>query len=87
MLGTGFYFLTVECETGVLGCPRSCLHAILSLLQRGTEIRSGPVLAQQAPHLAELCYQVKSNQCPGAVIVKLFLLANFHLGNGKLVLK
>lgn len=44
--------------TGVLGCPRSCLHAILSLLQRGTEKRSGPVLTQQAPHLAELCYQV-----------------------------
>lgn len=46
------------CVPGVLGCPRSCLHAILSLLQRGTEKRSGPVLTQQAPHLAELCYQV-----------------------------
>jgi len=44
--------------SGVLGCPRSCLHAILSLLQRGSEKRSGPVLIQQAPHLAELCYQV-----------------------------
>lgn len=47
-----------SCVTGVLGCPRSCLHAILSLLQKGTERRSGPVLTQQAPHLAELCYQV-----------------------------
>lgn len=46
------------CLTGVLGCPRSCLHAILSRLQRGTEKRSGPALTQQAPHLAELCYQV-----------------------------
>ncbi|TWW76544.1 Nuclear pore complex protein [Takifugu flavidus] len=50
-------------DPGVLGCPRSCLHAILSLLQRGTEIRSGPVLAQQAPHLAELCYQVIYQLC------------------------
>lgn len=48
----------VMCVIGVLGCPRSCLHAILSLLQRGTEKRSGPVLTKQAPHLAELCYQV-----------------------------
>ncbi|XP_030645807.1 nuclear pore complex protein Nup205 [Chanos chanos] len=45
-------------DPGVLGCPRSCLHAILSLLQRGSERRSGPLLTQQAPHLAELCYQV-----------------------------
>ncbi|CAM9310082.1 unnamed protein product [Lampetra planeri] len=52
-----------ENDDGVLGCPRSCLHAILSLLQRGTEKRSGPVLTQQAPHLAELCYQVIYQLC------------------------
>ncbi|XP_068459501.1 nuclear pore complex protein Nup205 [Clinocottus analis] len=50
-------------DPGVLGCPRSCLHAILSLLQRGTEKRSGPVLIQQAPHMAELCYQVIYQLC------------------------
>ncbi|XP_061773938.1 nuclear pore complex protein Nup205 isoform X1 [Nerophis ophidion] len=50
-------------DQGVLGCPRSCLHAILSLLQRGTEKRSGPVLTQNAPHLAELCYQVIYQLC------------------------
>uniref|UniRef100_A0A8C3GAA1 Nucleoporin 205 n=1 Tax=Cyclopterus lumpus TaxID=8103 RepID=A0A8C3GAA1_CYCLU len=50
-------------DPGVLGCPRSCLHAILSLLQRGTEKRSGPVLTQQAPHMAELCYQVIYQLC------------------------
>ncbi|RVE72288.1 hypothetical protein OJAV_G00060240 [Oryzias javanicus] len=50
-------------DPGVLGCPRSCLHAILSLLQRGTEKRSGPVLTQQAPHLAQLCYQVIYQLC------------------------
>uniref|UniRef100_A0A4W4E6A7 Nucleoporin 205 n=1 Tax=Electrophorus electricus TaxID=8005 RepID=A0A4W4E6A7_ELEEL len=50
-------------DPGVLGCPRSCLHAILSLLQRGTERRSGPLLTQQAPHLAQLCYQVIYQLC------------------------
>ncbi|XP_035283099.1 nuclear pore complex protein Nup205 isoform X1 [Anguilla anguilla] len=50
-------------DAGVLGCPRSCLHAILSLLQRGSEKRSGPVLTMQAPHLAELCYQVIYQLC------------------------
>ncbi|KAG7522445.1 nuclear pore complex protein Nup205 [Solea senegalensis] len=50
-------------DPGVLGCPRSCLHAILSLLQRGTEKRTGPVLTKQAPHLAELCYQVIYQLC------------------------
>ncbi|XP_067090064.1 nuclear pore complex protein Nup205 isoform X1 [Osmerus mordax] len=50
-------------DPGVLGCPRSCLHAILSLLQRGSEKRSGPVLTSQAPHLAELCYQVIYQLC------------------------
>ncbi|KAM9377048.1 nuclear pore complex protein Nup205 isoform 2-T2 [Pholidichthys leucotaenia] len=50
-------------DPGVLGCPRSCLHAILRLLQRGTEKRSGPILTQQAPRLAELCYQVIYQLC------------------------
>ncbi|KAM6946237.1 nuclear pore complex protein Nup205 [Aplochiton taeniatus] len=53
-------------DPGVLGCPRSCLHAIVSLLQRGSERRSGPVLARQAPHLAELCYQVIYLLCAGS---------------------
>ncbi|XP_056621541.1 nuclear pore complex protein Nup205 isoform X1 [Triplophysa dalaica] len=50
-------------DPGVLGCPRSCLHAILSLLQRGSEGRSGPVLIKEAPHLSELCYQVIFQLC------------------------
>ncbi|XP_077452435.1 nuclear pore complex protein Nup205 isoform X1 [Stigmatopora argus] len=50
-------------DPGVLGCPRSCLHAILSLLQRGTEKRSGPALTVHAPHLAELCYHVIYELC------------------------
>ncbi|NP_001300616.1 nuclear pore complex protein Nup205 [Danio rerio] len=50
-------------DPGVLGCPRSCLHAILSLLQRGSDSRSGPGLIKQAPQLAELCYQVIYQLC------------------------
>uniref|UniRef100_A0A8C1F1Y8 Nucleoporin 205 n=1 Tax=Cyprinus carpio carpio TaxID=630221 RepID=A0A8C1F1Y8_CYPCA len=50
-------------DPGVLGCPRTCLHAILSLLQRGSEWRSGPLLTKQAPQLAELCYQVIYQLC------------------------
>uniref|UniRef100_A0A673LTQ2 Nuclear pore complex protein Nup205-like n=1 Tax=Sinocyclocheilus rhinocerous TaxID=307959 RepID=A0A673LTQ2_9TELE len=50
-------------DPGVLGCPRSCLHAILSLLQRGSEWRTGPVLTKQAPQLAELFYQVIYQLC------------------------
>lgn len=43
---------------GVLGCPRTCLHAILNILEKGTETRNGPTAVQESPHLAELCYQV-----------------------------
>ncbi|XP_041111407.1 nuclear pore complex protein Nup205 isoform X1 [Polyodon spathula] len=50
-------------DPGVLGCPRSCLHAILSLLEKGAHSRSGPVLMREAPQLAELCYQVLYQLC------------------------
>ncbi|CAI5785815.1 pore complex Nup205 [Podarcis lilfordi] len=50
-------------DPGVLGCPRTCLHAILTILENGTETRSGPTAVQQSPHLAELCYQVIYQLC------------------------
>ncbi|XP_039625995.1 nuclear pore complex protein Nup205 isoform X3 [Polypterus senegalus] len=50
-------------DPGVLGCPRSCLHAILNLVERGTEKRYSPLLVLEAPHLAELCYQVIYQLC------------------------
>uniref|UniRef100_A0A673XUV6 Nucleoporin 205 n=1 Tax=Salmo trutta TaxID=8032 RepID=A0A673XUV6_SALTR len=37
--------------------------SLFHLLQRGSERRSGPVLTSQAPHLAELCYQVIYQLC------------------------
>lgn len=42
----------------MLGCPRTCLHAILNILEKGTEGRTGPVAVRESPQLAELCYQV-----------------------------
>uniref|UniRef100_A0A8D2L072 Nucleoporin 205 n=1 Tax=Varanus komodoensis TaxID=61221 RepID=A0A8D2L072_VARKO len=50
-------------DPGVLGCPRTCLHAILNILENGTETRSGPTAVQLSPHLAELCYQVIYQLC------------------------
>ncbi|XP_048356596.1 nuclear pore complex protein Nup205 [Sphaerodactylus townsendi] len=50
-------------DAGVLGCPRTCLHAILNILEKGTTTRSGPTAVQESPHLAELCYQVIYQLC------------------------
>ncbi|XP_064417895.1 nuclear pore complex protein Nup205 isoform X2 [Latimeria chalumnae] len=50
-------------DAGVLGCPRSCLHAVLNILEKGTEGRTGPVAVRESPHLAELCYQVIYQLC------------------------
>ncbi|XP_063785079.1 nuclear pore complex protein Nup205 isoform X2 [Pseudophryne corroboree] len=50
-------------DSGVLGCPRTCLHSILDILKTGTEGRTGPVAVWETPHLAELCYQVIHQLC------------------------
>ncbi|XP_069084056.1 nuclear pore complex protein Nup205 [Pleurodeles waltl] len=50
-------------DPGVLGCPRTCLHAILNILEKGTEGRSGPTAVKESPNLAELCYQVIYQLC------------------------
>ncbi|XP_069713250.1 nuclear pore complex protein Nup205 isoform X2 [Phaenicophaeus curvirostris] len=50
-------------DPGVLGCPRTCLHAILNILEKGTKTRNGPTAVQESPHLAELCYQVIYQLC------------------------
>uniref|UniRef100_A0A8C0LUB7 Nucleoporin 205 n=1 Tax=Canis lupus dingo TaxID=286419 RepID=A0A8C0LUB7_CANLU len=50
-------------DPGVLGCPRTCLHAILNILEKGTEGRTGPVAVRESPQLAELCYQVIYQLC------------------------
>uniref|UniRef100_A0A7N4PRP8 Nucleoporin 205 n=1 Tax=Sarcophilus harrisii TaxID=9305 RepID=A0A7N4PRP8_SARHA len=50
-------------DPGVLGCPRTCLHAILNILEKGTEGRTGPMAVKESPQLAELCYQVIYQLC------------------------
>ncbi|KAM9311505.1 nuclear pore complex protein Nup205 [Gastrophryne carolinensis] len=50
-------------DSGVLGCPRTCLHSILDILKKGTDGRTGPVAVRESPHLAELCYQVIYQLC------------------------
>ncbi|XP_049630227.1 nuclear pore complex protein Nup205 [Suncus etruscus] len=50
-------------DPGVLGCPRTCLHAILNILKKGTLGRTGPVAVRESPQLAELCYQVIYQLC------------------------
>ncbi|OCT58146.1 hypothetical protein XELAEV_18002475mg [Xenopus laevis] len=50
-------------DSGVLGCPRTCLHSILEILRKGTDGRAGPVAVWDTPHLAELCYQVIYQLC------------------------
>ncbi|KAM4746874.1 nuclear pore complex protein Nup205 [Rhinophrynus dorsalis] len=50
-------------DSGVLGCPRTCLHSILDILKKGTDGRTGPVAVWESPYLAELCYQVIYQLC------------------------
>ena len=52
------YLIFFWFHAGVLGCPRTCLHAILNILEKGTEGRTGPLAVKESPQLAELCYQV-----------------------------
>ncbi|CAH2276623.1 nuclear pore complex Nup205 [Pelobates cultripes] len=53
-------------DSGVLGCPRTCLHSILDILEKGTEGRSGPIAVWDSPLLAELCYEVIYQLCASA---------------------
>ncbi|XP_072256279.1 nuclear pore complex protein Nup205 [Pyxicephalus adspersus] len=50
-------------DSGVLGCPRTCLHSILDILKKGTDGRTGPIAVKESPHLAELCYRVIYQLC------------------------
>ncbi|KAM8974449.1 nuclear pore complex protein Nup205 isoform 2-T2 [Pelodytes ibericus] len=50
-------------DSGVLGCPWTCLHSILHILEKGTDGRDGPIAVWESPQLAELCYQVIYQLC------------------------
>lgn len=43
---------------GILGSPRTCLHSVLSILNRGVGSRSGPQCLVDIPKTAELGYQL-----------------------------
>ncbi|XP_071943661.1 nuclear pore complex protein Nup205-like [Antedon mediterranea] len=50
-------------DPGVLGSPRTCLHAILSILEKGTGKGSGLISIHTMPKLAEHCYQMVYQLC------------------------
>ena len=49
--------------SGVLGQPRTCLHALLNILQQGVDSGSGPQCLHNTPRLAELAYQLVYKLC------------------------
>ncbi|CAI9734078.1 pore complex Nup205 [Octopus vulgaris] len=45
-------------DPGVLGCPRTCLHSLITILNRGVGSRTGPRCLTFTPQLAELAYHL-----------------------------
>ncbi|GAB1605006.1 nuclear pore complex protein Nup205-like [Argonauta hians] len=45
-------------DPGVLGCPRTCLHSLITILNRGVGTRTGPRCLTFTPQLAELAYHL-----------------------------
>lgn len=64
-----------------MGCPRTCLHAILSALNRGVDTRQGPVCIQHAPVFTELAYRLVFVLCNGmetsAIVLRYLRTHNF----------
>lgn len=52
-----FYFL------GVQGASKTCLHAVLDLLNKGVDTRHGPSCVTETPKFAELAYQLIYSLC------------------------
>ena len=48
----------VSLTAGVLGAPKTCLHAILDILSRGVGSQYGPMCVTETPKFAELAYQL-----------------------------
>ena len=46
-----------------MGQPRTCLHALLNMLQQGVDTGSGPQCLHDTPCLAELGYQLVYKLC------------------------
>ncbi|XP_072164969.1 nuclear pore complex protein Nup205-like [Diadema setosum] len=50
-------------DPGVLGSPRTCLHSVLAVLERGLTARTGPSAIHNTPQLAELAYELIYRLC------------------------
>eukprot|EP00057_Strongylocentrotus_purpuratus_P025366 XP_011679840.1 PREDICTED: nuclear pore complex protein Nup205 [Strongylocentrotus purpuratus] len=50
-------------DPGVLGSSRTCLHAVVSVLERGITSHSGPSAIHNTPQLAELAYELVYRLC------------------------
>ena len=48
---------------GVMGSSRSCLHSVLSILERGGGSSYGPTCCYETPQLADLCYKLIYTLC------------------------
>lgn len=48
---------------GVLGASKTCLHAVLDLLNRGVDTHQGPLCVTETPKFAELAYQLIYSLC------------------------
>ena len=46
-----------------MGQPRTCLHALLNMLQQGVDSGPGPQCLHDTPRLAELAYQLVYKLC------------------------
>lgn len=49
--------------TGVLGASKTCLHAVLDILNRGVDTHHGPSCLTETPKFAELAYQLIYSLC------------------------
>lgn len=89
----GHFLLGYECnkplakselqDAGVLGAPRTCLHAILSLLSRGVGTRTGPSALYATPQLAAMCFRLLYVLCAHKVCSsKCFSILCLSTGHG-----
>lgn len=51
------------CLTGVLGASKTCLHAVLDVLNRGVDTHHGPSCVTETPKFTELAYQLVYSLC------------------------
>ncbi|KAK7106896.1 nuclear pore complex protein Nup205-like [Littorina saxatilis] len=54
---------TILQDPGVMGQSRTCLHAVLNILQQGVDSGAGPRCLHDTPRLAELAYQLIYKLC------------------------